>query len=1023
VPKTFILIVIVIVIAIHLAFAPPLSAERPAGTLTGRITDMQGFPLPGAFVYVSSSTLLGVENYITSDTGRFYFLRLFPGLYRMSIDMPGFKTIHINDIRIRAGKAVSLSVRMEATDIEEEITQKRPSPMLDALSPKRAFWLDRDVLTRLPGPRDLTLILGLIPGFVGDAPRDPKSFAVFGSATNANTWIQDGFNLTDPATASPMMPLNIDLIEEIQVVTTALPAEAYPGEGAFINILTRPGGSRFKGELSVFHTGQGLSQSFWSDEDLTRVVNAPSEADKNFWDASLSMGGSLMADRAWFFSNARLTFRSQDTPFNTRWQDPGGSLHQPYDWSARRFSGFFRLRIQATSDFLGFAEVGINRHSQPIYERDVAFRTPEAATRNLDGEKLFYVSGGVTHIMDQNTFVDMKAGYAEYSRPLLVNRAGQNAPRYEDLSTGAIWGSGFINDISDRRRFQAGATLVHIQENLIGAHHEIKAGGDYEDISSDRTSWKEDNLLLFAADGSPYFYGSGVSPATGAEVGKGLVGFLVTGAERGNLFLRSEVKRLGFFLQDTLTFAGRVSLSLGMRFDRSEMRFPAATKGPAAREASLKTGLDLIQPVIGLNPFDRFVVPEWEGVVIWNTLSPRAGLNVDLSSSGTAMLKASFSRYPEYLSPDIGRFLHPLGSDRFHRFTWYDENRDGVVDASDTFALQDEDFRIYSPGLFKTRVANDASAPHTEEWAVGLHGEIFKDFSMSVGFINKSRRNILGSVLFDPDSGREWYNLNPYTLELWVPFSTVVPGVDDYPDTSVTVYMPSQSAPSFFERIQNIPELERSFRGLEFVFRKRMSNNWQFYGSLVWGKSTGNADLNMRNVFFHRTTWTPNAFVNRPGDSLLDLDRPFVIKLLGTVRLPLKFDLTLYFHHIGGTPWARTVTIVPPDSWSAQTGAKILPVTVFLEKPGTRRHSFYETLDLRLEKTLALGRQSSLRVFIDGLNLLGNTYGLINGDDGGLWFPDTENSAAGRRVLSPTYKMTLDAYGTRVVQLGLGLRF
>lgn len=1021
VPKT--VISIGIIIAVLPVFAPPLSADRPAGALTGKITDLQDFPLPGAFVYISSPALPGIGNYITSDTGRFYFLRLPPGLYRISIDMPGFKTVHINDIHVNAGKTVSLNVRMEGTDIEEEVTQVLVSPMLDSHSPKRAFTIDKNILERLPGPRDVSRVLGFVPGFFGDAPRDSKAFTVLGSPTSANTWFQDGVNVTDPITAAPMMPVNIDLVEEIQIVTASLPVKAYPGEGGFINILTRPGGNHFHGELSVFHTGQNLSRSFRQDEDSSRAVNALSEADKRHWDLSFSVGGPFMADRAWFFGNVRRTARSKETPFNKVWTDPDGTVHNPYDWDARDFSGFFRIRTHVTHDFQGFAEIGYSRHSQPIYEKDISFGSPETATRKLDGQRLFHVSGGVTHIMSQNTFLDMKAGFTEFSLPLIINSAGQKAPRFTDVATGYAWGSGLLNEISDRRRIQVGATLVHIQENVIGAHHELKVGAEYEDTSIERSSWKANNLILSYFDGSPYLFGSAPSPTTGAEVGKGLVSFFIDGSEKNNLYVRSEMKRLGMFLQDTMTFAGRVSLSLGLRFDRADMRFPAAAKGPAAHEASLAVGAALIRPLIALNPFDGIAIPPWEGVMTWNSFSPRAGLNVDLSSGGTTILKASFSRYPEYLHLDYGRYLHPFLQKRLHHFTWYDDNMNGIVDATDTFELRGEDFRLYSPEYSKTRVAPDASAPFTEEWAVGLDHEFFKDFSVSVGYVSKSRRNILDAVLYDPDTGREWYSLNPYTFDLWVPFSTVVPGLGDYPDTSVTVYMPSESAPQFFERIQNVPELERSFRGLELVFRKRMSNNWQFHGSLIWGKSSGNHGHAPGETFFTRTTWTPNTFINRPTDSILDLDRPFVLKLLGTVRLPLKFDLTLYFHHIGGTPWTRTVTIVPPDSWAEKTGARIYPVTVFLEKPGTRRHTFYETLDVRLEKDLSLGRRTYLRVFADGLNILGKTYSLIDGDDGGFWFPSGENSPNGRRVVSPTYQMTLDAYGTRIFQFGLGLRF
>jgi len=168
---------------------------------------------------------------------------------------------------------------------------------------------------------------------------------------------------------------------------------------------------------------------------------------------------------------------------------------------------------------------------------------------------------------------------------------------------------------------------------------------------------------------------------------------------------------------------------------------------------------------------------------------------------------------------------------------------------------------------------------------------------------------------------------------------------------------------------------------------------------------------------------SPNAFVNVGADAALDLDRPFTARLLASYRFPLGFDLTALFTHTSGAPWARSVTIFPPEAWAAANGALSYPVSVTLEPPGTRRLEATNVLDARLDKDFTLGVRSRLRLTLDVLNLLGSRSRILEGNDAGAWYPDQEGSGLGRRVLAPAFNLYTRALGTRVVQATLSLRF
>jgi hypothetical protein len=412
----------------------------------------------------------------------------------------------------------------------------------------------------------------------------------------------------------------------------------------------------------------------------------------------------------------------------------------------------------------------------------------------------------------------------------------------------------------------------------------------------------------------------------------------------------------------------------------------------------------------------------------WKSFSPRTGLSFDILGNGKTILKASFSRYTDYMMLHYISGLNPINPHNYHQFYWYDEDGDGEVDENDSYELYPEDYRIYTVDYYKKRAAPDIKSPYTDEYMIGLHRELFQDFSFRINYIHQTKSNIIENVLYDLDNDMDWYTINPDTEDLWIPFQTVVPGGGDYPEKKVTVYYRSNLAPKYFYRTKNVPELKRKYQAVEIAFNKRMSNNWQLNGSVVLSKATGNIGLGYEeSAGFSRAADNPNYFINFPEDSRLDYDRPLVIKLMGTYKFPYNFSLSFYYTYMSGTPWARSVTIIPPSSWGqaegAFEGAFIEPVKVYLETPGSRRTTPYNNINLRIEKEFRLGRSGRLGAYIDIQNVLGTKHDFTFQNDGGFWFPEAESSPLGVRDLSSNYKKLILLSAPRVFRLGLRLSF
>jgi hypothetical protein len=997
-------------------------AQTYTGTLRGKIINEEGAALPDASIYLSSPNLLGIQTYFTSETGIFIFSGLPPGFYRLIAEMPEYKTISIDNIIIRAGKTAYLNITMETTPIGERISKTIPTPTIDMVSPKNATSIDINLLKHIPYVRHLVDVIDSVPGVVIERVPFLKRSFIHGQETEANTFAFDGIFMTDPMNRHLFTHFAFDTVEEIEVETAAHPAEVGATEGGYVNVITKSGMDRRGGELTIYHTSDKASSLLRPGDELNNPGISPPAVDKRLWDFSLSLGGSIYEDRLSYFGNARVYSQKRTTPF-IPWTDPLGTEHKEFHRSNVEKMGFFKL----TSRFIPELQASVlfNYYSRycSVSEPTVSWNRPKESTHITDLEIDYTGTAVLSYIISQNTMAFGRVGFTHKKLPLGLDANGRDKPQYFDQGTEHHWGSAGFNEDILQDRFHLTASITHFQENFLGGDHEIKAGAEIEFLSSQYAAWKANNLLINYYYGMPNFFGQDISPSSSLLVNKGMVSFSIAAGYRIENNPKVESRRLSAFVQDSITLWERLTLALGLRFDRSDSELSTHSKGKSGNNVSLFIGENIIEPSFETNPFNLFSILSWKNIIVWNAFSPRIGLSFDIFGNGRFLFKASYSRYTEPLRLDYLTELNPLNPYRSHQFIWFDENMNDEVDSNDTYVPYPEDYRIYLDDYSRERVAPGIRAPYTDEFTVGFYQEIFRDFSLGVSYIHKTKKNILANVLYDPDQDREWYRAQD-TQNWWIPFETIVPGVDDYPDSRLTVYYRSNDAPLIFSRLNNVPELKREHRTLEISFNKRMSHNWQLNGSLVFSQSTGNFSQWADGDYgFTNEILSPNSFVNFPEDSRFFYDTPLALKLAGTYKMPFGFFLSFYYRYMSGTPWTRSVAVIPPSAWTQANNAFSTPVTVLLEKPGERRSEPYSSFDLRIEKQFRVGRAGSFSFAADILNVLGTKNDFTFQNDGGFWYPDDENTAQGTRALSSAYRNITSLFGTRTLRLIFRLRF
>jgi hypothetical protein len=321
-------------------------------------------------------------------------------------------------------------------------------------------------------------------------------------------------------------------------------------------------------------------------------------------------------------------------------------------------------------------------------------------------------------------------------------------------------------------------------------------------------------------------------------------------------------------------------------------------------------------------------------------------------------------------------------------------------------------------------VDKDLKATYDNQITFGIDHELFPNFRISLNYLYKKKTNIIDDALYDFNTGKTWYRPES---GYWVPFTTTIPAIDQFPAQTVNMYFMKSSAPQMLNLLTNIPEAYRKYSGLDIAFNKRFSRGWQLGGSVTISKTWGNIAGDYGNIWGYSAPGSgANWFVNQEG-RLADGDRPLVIKFYGSFNLPFGVLSSFYYNFYNGTPWQRSVAVIVPTAWANANGIDLnrsTSYTVNTEPQGSRRYYTYQNCDFRLEKDFRIQRLGAISAYLDVLNLFGNYYVNLAQNPAGDWRPTDNNVTTGTFTAVGNYKrVTSISNLTRVFRFSVRYAF
>ena len=263
---------IVFALTLCLSLAGLAVAQQRAGSLRGQVLDELGGAIVGASVTVIDGK--GVEkSVVTNDGGSYTINGLAPGKYTVRAINAGFAMSETPDIEITSGKATQLDVTLKVAIEEQKVTIAADNRELSTEPENNAgaVVLKGDDIEALPDdPDDLAAALQALAG--------PSA------GPNGGQIFVDGF------TGGRLPPRAS--IREIRINSNPFSAEYDRLGFGRIEILTRPGTDRYRGQVSFNFNDDALnSRNAFAD---TRPPIQTRQYGGNF-------GGPLLKRKASFF--------------------------------------------------------------------------------------------------------------------------------------------------------------------------------------------------------------------------------------------------------------------------------------------------------------------------------------------------------------------------------------------------------------------------------------------------------------------------------------------------------------------------------------------------------------------------------------------------------------------------------------------------------------------------------------------------------------------------------------------------
>ncbi len=251
----------------------PLSAQIGTSTITGRVTDQSAAIIAGVSVTATQAETGFRYTATTNEQGLYRIQSLQPGAYRLEFQSAGFKSVVRDQIDLRTGATLPVDVTLEVGQVTERVEVTGQAQLLETESSATGTVVEGTVLYKLPiYQRWTNSTFQLTPGMTQGGYAWGGSlggYHVAGQRASSIGYFEDGVNAQDQESGTQNIISLQNSLEEVKVLTTALPAEYGHSAGGIMSVVKKTGTNSFHGHAADFGRTRSMTHRRFFDRCRT----------------------------------------------------------------------------------------------------------------------------------------------------------------------------------------------------------------------------------------------------------------------------------------------------------------------------------------------------------------------------------------------------------------------------------------------------------------------------------------------------------------------------------------------------------------------------------------------------------------------------------------------------------------------------------------------------------------------------------------------------------------------------------
>ena len=949
-------------VVLSMAVALPGGAQTQitTGVIQGAVTDASGAATPGVTVEAVNVETNLTQSRTTGSDGRFVFLQLPPGRYRVTFTLAGFATVVRDGIDLTVGQSVNLNPQLAVSNVTETVTVSG-TPVVETMRAATASTLNQITVENTPIlGRKFEDLLTLTPGVsvVQGADGDEITFAgqrgIFNNISLDGGDFNNGFFGEQVGGQRAPIDITLDAVKEFQVIASGAPAEFGRTAGGVVNVITKSGTNDVHGSVFHFQRLKGLTGTL-SDgtelEDFHReqfggTFGGPFKRDRAFFFGAIEgitgdfqrpglsspigspcpvAAPTLVANEALINANADCQRVALLNFFQTRF---GQDEAQPAQHPIRTVAFLLKTDVNLSSANRLSLSYNFNHSRKENETFDVSTYGSSANGTEGDPARINLLNSNFFTTLANNALNEAHFTYSRETRPRTANPSSVAADTGMGFGPTFRFGNPFflqpgVDELIWRTQIKDNVSIVK------GAHT-MKFGGEWMHTLNDQVfrgfftgRYLFDSVtgfLRYASPAAPGGFGpntAGCSNGTyvtlpascpaGTTTSGGPLLFYLQGAGRSGLATDAagasvvSNNEFSLFAQDQWQAAKGLSLSYGLRWDAQMM--PETVDPTKTAFAAY-----LSNPLF---PSDG-TIPDQKAMI-----QPRVGATWDVSGAGKSVIRATFGVYfaRQNMLSQVGTVTTNglqqqtifASTDNIRQFGATAPVWPGVVTPT---PLPEGVFPFFTG----VRVFDkDYKNPRVYTFTTGYEQEVLPSVALYADYTHAAGRELTRFLNYNHGSA-----------------SAPVTG-------STYVYSGTPFGPQLDEVMVTTSRGKSNYDGLTLGLRKRFSNRYQFDVNYVLSRDKDD-DSNERDPFTDRSV---NIFDLSLDYGYSDRDIRHKVNAFGYFELPAAFTFDARLQARGAQP----MTPNPRFLGGVDRGRNTL-----------RKDTEYFSLDWRLSRAFAVGK-------------------------------------------------------------------